>query len=131
MLPLTNNYYDNLDEYTINVPIDWYLKSQKLHFDAPNNYKQVSQITLTSTLESKYPFVFNMRLTTYRNLMDIGDNEGHDYEVNGLKIFIKRISFRKINAFQFELSSYKKQDKPQQFIISNIAIKYRITERVR
>lgn len=113
------------------VPIEWNFRSQKLHFDAPNNYKHINQILITSTQQLGKPFVFNFALTCYRNLIDITDKTAYDYEVDGLKTFIKRINLMKINAFQFELSSYKNQNSPRQFATPNIAIKYRITERIR
>lgn len=125
---ITDNglYYDFGHEI-----IEWFLRSQKLHFDAPNNYKHVNQFIITSTQTDIEPFKLFLKFICYRNLIDTTRKEAYDYEVNGLKTFIKRINFMKINAFQFEVSNYKRQNIPKQFTTPNIAIKYRITERIR
>lgn len=44
---------------------------------------------------------------------------------------IKRVNFIKTNAFQFTFSNDATDPDPKPFITSNIAIKYRITERLR
>lgn len=48
-----------------------------------------------------------------------------------LSAFLKRVNFIKTNAFQFAIENDKTDDNAEQFVTPNIAIKYRITERLR
>lgn len=120
-------YYDNDTE-----EIDWRIKSQKLHFNYPNNYKNVKSLTILANDdadEDNTAIVCKLRFYNYRNAM-YETSDVVEYEVNQLTTFIKKVNFMKTNAFQFEISN-DRNISPIQFKTPNIAIKYRVTEKVR
>ena len=123
--------FDTSDFLDLDVhEIDWLVKSQKLHFGAPNNYKHIRQLVIitsqnTDTLRYKLKFI------NYHNLQDLVDVDTVEYDITQLTTMIKRVTFMKLNAFQFVISNDNTDPKPKYFATPNIAIKYRITERVR
>lgn len=118
------DYYDNNTE-----PIDWSFKSQKLHFNAPNNYKTVKSLTILASNDEEGSIVSKLKFYNYRNMM-FEASDVVEYEVKQLTTFIKKVNFMKTNAFQFEISNYRDVE-PCKFTTPNVAIKYRITEAVR
>lgn len=118
------NYYDNATE-----PIEWMFKSQKLHFGYPNNYKHVKSLTILASDDKTGAIVSKLKFYNYRNFM-YENKDVVEYDVKQLTTFIKKVNFMKTNAFQFEISNYV-DVAPIQFKTPNIAIKYRITEKVR
>lgn len=110
--------------------IKWHIKSQKLHFDAPNNYKHIRSLSvITSQVGNKLRF--KLWFKNYRNLNNLQDTDVVSYEIEELSTLIKRVNFVKTNAFQFEIGSDDMDKHPVYFVTPDIAIKYRITERVR
>lgn len=110
--------------------IDWYFVSQKLHFNAPNYYKHIRQVSVITTQpgrELRYKLTFK----NYHNLYNLVDNDTVEFEICQLSTLIKRVTFMKLNAFQFTISNDKTNKNPAPFVIPDIAIQYRITERVR
>ena len=119
---------DFLDNETI--PINWLIKSQKLHFGAPNNYKHVRQLAVV-TSQNTDELRYKLKFINYHNLQDLVDVDTVEYDIAQLTTMIKRVTFMKLNAFQFVISNDDTDSKPKYFATPNIAIKYRITERVR
>ena len=62
---------------------------------------------------------------------NLQDTDVVSYEIEELSTLIKRVNFVKTNAFQFEIGSDDMDKHPVYFVTPDIAIKYRITERVR
>ena len=118
-------YYD-----FIGNTIHWSFRSQKLHFNAPNNYKHIRQLNVITT-QSGHELRYKLKFINYRNLNNLADTDTVDFEIDQLATLIKRVTFMKTNAFQFEISDDTTDDKPKYFETPDIAIKYRITERVR
>ena len=121
----TFTVYDNETE-----PFDWYVVSQKLHFNAPNYYKVVKQLSVITTqpgTELRYKLIFK----NYHNIQNIVDSDTVEYDIDQLNTLIKRVTFMKLNAFQFAISNDKTNPNPTAFATSDIAIQFRITERVR
>lgn len=118
-------YYD-----FIGNTIHWSFRSQKLHFNAPNNYKHIRQLNVITT-QSGHELRYKLKFINYRNLNNLAETDTVDFEIDQLTTLIKRVTFMKTNAFQFEISDDTTDDKPKYFETPDIAIKYRITERVR
>lgn len=125
-------YFDFLSlefmDYNL-FPIKWKFKTQKLHFNAPNNYKHIRSINMIIDTDIEN-FYYTVKMYNYRNMNNTKYEETFECEINDLTTSINRISFIKVNAFQLELSSYDKEDN-NKFVTSNISIKYRVTERIR
>lgn len=119
---------DFLDNET--VPINWLVKSQKLHFGAPNNYKHVRQLAIV-TSQNIDTLRYKLKFINYHNLQNLVDVDTVEYDIAQLTTMIKRVTFMKLNAFQFVISNDDTDKNPKYFATPNIAIKYRITERVR
>lgn len=110
--------------------INWYFMSQKLHFGAPNNYKHIYALSLESSAELPEDVRYALTCMNYRKSKNVNDAEIFEYNINGIRLYVKRCNYYKSNAFQFKLSSVH-QEKPKQLKLANIAIKYRITESIR
>ena len=127
-------YYFNFDAddfYDIEtIRIDWSFKSQKLHLSAPNNYKHLRWLSVVTTQDTD-TMRYKLKFTNYRHWHHMQDSSVVEYEINQLGTMRKKINFVKCNAFQFEISNDKTWKQPEKFVISNIAIKYRITEGIR
>lgn len=118
------DYYDK--DY---LPISWEFESQKMHFNAPNNYKHIRNLSIFSTSKSDESIRVKINFKNYRKFQTSPDYDIVEYEVTGLTNFIKKVNFMKTSAFQFGLSS--QPNVFTKFLTPNIAIKYRITERIR
>lgn len=127
-------YQFDFDTFTVyddeTEPFDWYVISQKLHFNAPNYYKVVKQLSIITTqpgTELRYKLTFK----NYHNIQNLVDSDTVEYDIDQLNTLIKRVTFMKLNAFQFAISNDKTNPNPTAFATSDIAIQFRITERVR
>lgn len=117
--------YDN-DLHAFN----WSFVTQMLHFDAPNNYKHIRSLSIFTSQEGR-ELRFKMFFKNYRNLYNPSDTDTVEYNINELTTMIKRVNFIKTNAFQFGISNDATDKYPKPLVTPNIAIKYRITEKVR
>ena len=127
-------YKFNFDEVSVYdnelIPFDWSFTTQKMHFGAPNNYKHIRSVSIV-TEQSGRPLRFKLKFTNYRNLNNLSDSDTVEYDIDQLTTMIKRVNFIKTNAFQLQVSNDNTDKYPQAFVTPNIAIKYRITERLR
>ena len=114
----------------VDTKINWYIKSQKLHFNAPNNYKHIRSLSIITTQDTD-SMRFKLEFTNYRNLNNLTDNYIVEYDIDEVSTVIKRVNFVKANAFQFTIMNDSTDRYPIKFVTPDIAIKYRITERVR
>lgn len=128
LLCFKNNNIDEYKDWTGNN-IHWNLKSQPLHFGAPNNYKEVSKVSIITNM-AKSKIAYELGFTNYRNLNNINNKDQVMYDIITLSTIIKKVSFVKTNAFQFSIESIDEHT-DSAFIISSITVKYRITEVVR
>ena len=111
-------------------PFDWYILSQKLHFNAPNYYKHVRQLAVITSQDGP-TMRYKLGFKNYRNLNNLVDVDTVEYPIEQLNTLIKRVSFMKTNAFQFSISKDKTDKYPMPFVVPDIAIKYRVTEAIR
>lgn len=122
------------DDYYGNIK--WSLLSQKLHFNAINYYKAVNNITLSSVMTSLpdpgNPFTCNMRVTTYRKIMD-GTQlpETMSFYVDMIRTFVKKLNYIKLGQFQYELLSDDVNAQQKPLSLTSIVIKYKTTGQVR
>lgn len=121
----TDPYYDFANE-----DIEWHFKSQKLHFSAPNNYKHVYNMIIETSSDDSKDVRYKLALTNYRKSKNEEDGQIFEYSIDGVSHFVKRCNYYKTAAFQYKLSSVYNEE-PKQFKLSNIAIKYRITDGIR
>lgn len=136
LLVLFNNklrkldFYDNESVHDYDTSfVDWKIKSQMIHFGAPNNYKHVLRLSIISHTLAK-EFAYKLKFTNYRNLNNTEDTDVVKFDVSTLTTVIKRVTFMKTNAFQFEIESDEKLTKFP-IITPDIVIRYRVTEEVR
>lgn len=136
LLLLTNEQiakydFENEDFFDfVGTRISWKIRSQKLHFDAPNNYKHIRQLNIITT-ENGTELRYKLKFVNYRNLNNLSDIDTVLFDIDQLTTLIKRVNFIKTNAFQFEISDDDTDDRPKYFETPDIVIKYRITEDVR
>ena len=116
--------------------ISWSLKSQKLHFNAINYYKAINNITLSSVMDKvpdvANPFTCNMRVTTYRKIMDDTQvPETMAFYVDMIRTFVKKLNYMKVGQFQFEMLSDDDNAQQSPLSLTSIVVKYKTTGQVR
>lgn len=119
-----DNYTDDGDE------IKWVITSQLLHFDAINNFKQVLSFILNS-VDTDDKFVFSLQNINYRRESNTRKREVFEYDIDTVRTFIKRMQFSKVNEFQYQMRNADKSFSPVPLRLTDISIKYIVTERVR
>ena len=118
-------YMDN-----ITMPINWSFTTQKLHFNAPNNYKHISNVTIVADSDADKPIKVGLEFQNYRNIMNLPTDAVLRCSMGLLTTEIKKVNFMKTNAFQMSMYSLQ-SDAAVKFTMPNMSIKYRITERLR
>lgn len=134
-------YYDILGK---DKNIDWYIKSQKLHFNAINYYKHIVNITLFAVSDNQTDIVMNLKVRNYRKTADYGKNlsnskrieDGLTYKVDMTRTFVKRLNYYKLNEFEYTLTNYSEETNNKildlvPLSLTSISIKYLITGQVR
>lgn len=111
-------------------PFDWFVLSQKLHFNAPNYYKHIKQLNVITSQPGNL-MRYKLYFKNYRDLNNLTSSDTVEFEIEQFNTLIKRVTFMKTNAFQFQISNDGTNAKPMPFVVPDIAIQYRITERVR
>lgn len=136
LLILLNNILYKIDFNAFSVydddvhSFDWFILSQKLHFNAPNYYKHIKQINVITSQPGNL-MRYKLYFKNYRDLNNLTSSDTVEFEIEQLNTLIKRVTFMKTNAFQFQISNDVTNTKPMPFVVPDIAIQYRITERVR
>ena len=124
------DFETNVFDDFIGTEIKWHFRSQKLHFNAPNNYKHIRQLNVI-TSEEGTELRYKLKFKNYRNLNNLSDTDTVLFDIDQLTTLIKRVNFVKTNAFQFEIANDETDPHPKLFETPDIVIKYRITEAVR
>ena len=123
-----DNYYDIIGT---NSHINWHVKSQKLHLNAVNYYKHIANITLLSVLDSDKDMSFTLNVTNYRKGINNVQAQNITYKVDAIRTFVKRVSYPKVNEFQYKLYQDDEQAIRLPLSLSGITIKYRVGGQVR
>lgn len=138
-LKSTDNEYYDYDGVRKSV-IDWYLVSQKLHLNATNYYKHISNITLISVLDTDKDIYLDLTLYNYRKKLHESDVESFKFNVDSVRTYVKRLNYSKVNEFQYLLTSNvddaadtsESANVPKAPLsLSSITVKYKISGQVR
>jgi hypothetical protein len=116
-----------LDENTLST--DWFIKSQKLHLDAPNYNKQIKKFVIHTIGEQDDEMTMNVQFTNYRKRMFEEDDDTINYNVDFLRTYIKRFNYPKVLYFQYKLSNNKLDSKPLR--LTGINIEYVVGGKIR
>lgn len=132
------NYYDTVDINETKSLIDWYIRSQKLNLGTLNYHKNIISIAINNVEQNEYTeeVSYNLDIKNYRLNISNRYNESQNlvYKVNMLRTFVKRCNSRKVNEFQYTLSSDTGMNgsfKQIPLSIHSIIIKYTIAGQVR
>lgn len=141
---LDTSDYEYYDVVGKDKNIDWYIKSQKLHFNAINYYKHIVNITLFAVSDNQTDIVMNLKVRNYRKTADYGKNlsnskrieDGLTYKVDMTRTFVKRLNYYKLNEFEYTLTNYTEETNTKildlvPLSLTSISIKYLITGQVR
>ncbi len=127
-----DDYYDELANEI--VPVNWYVKSQRLHLNANNYLKHISNITLSAVSDNDIgkldTLSMDMIITNYRKQRNELDAQSFEFDIDSVRIYVKKLNYFKVNEFQYLLKS---NDNFIRFplCLSNITIKYRIAGQVK
>lgn len=138
------NYYDNDGT---KHKIHWFIKSQKLHFNATNYYKHIVNMTFISvhdkTLLENATFNVSsldckLQINSYRKQLDgnIGNDNEYtvlEYTIESARTYVQRLNYSKVNEFQYLLSDNEETAISARIPLSlnNITVKYKIGTQVR
>lgn len=125
---LDENYYDYDGTKR---QINWNVKSQKLHLNAVNYYKHISNLTLYSVLDTDSEMNFVMDVNNYRKQIDTTEIQTISYKVDTIRTFVKRVSYPKVNEFQYNMHQDDEREIRLPLSLSGITIKYKISGQVR
>lgn len=137
------DYYDHDGEFVNKV--SWFVKSQKLHLSALNNYKHIINMTFVSVHDSNIlqnseynidGLDFKLQVNCYRKKVDGNINSLDDYvtvnyRVDTIRTYVQRLNYSKINEFQYQLSSDEENAMDIPLSLNSITIKYKVGGQVR
>lgn len=129
--------FENYFDYDNNL-IDWHFTSQKLHLGTLNYYKNVMSIIINNVEyeDVKHDVSYNLDIKNYRITSSYRYEEPKNftYKVDMLRTFVKRCNSRKLNEFQYTLSSDTGDNGDViqlPLSIHSIIIKYTVSGQVR
>lgn len=122
-----NDYHDE------HAMIDWYLVSQKLHFNAVNYYKHIVNLTLSAISSATKEFTCKLNVNIFRKAYNenVRPDLGIAYKVEMVRVYVRRINYMKLNEFQFILRSDNEAVQQLPLSLTNISIKHKVTGQVR
>lgn len=90
-----------------NVPIDWRIVSQPLHFNAPTYYKNIKQLIFHfySDKEETSNSSIIAQIQVFRKRLDVRTPETISFKIDKLRTFVKRFNYWKICELQWALSA--------------------------
>lgn len=90
-----------------NVPIDWRVVSQPLHFNAPTYYKNIKQLIfqLYSDKEEIASDSIIAQIQVFRKKLDVRAPETISFKIDKLRTFVKRFNYWKVCELQWGLSA--------------------------
>lgn len=111
--------------------IKWHFISQKLHFNAINNYKGIYQIN--TNLIGTDSIIAKLSTKVYRDGYHPEKADTMEIRINDLKTFVKRLNLMHVINFQYRFEGDETIDKAlqKQLMLNSICIKYGIKEGVR
>lgn len=90
-----------------NLPIDWRVVSQPLHFSAPTYYKNIKQLIfqLYSDKEEISNDSIIAQIQVFRKKLDVRAPETISFKIDKLRTFVKRFNYWKVCELQWALSA--------------------------
>jgi hypothetical protein len=124
------DYYDDVDG---SHKIPWFIKSQKLHLNAPNYYKKIVSMTFGSAVDNDIdnPIECQMEITNYRKTAHTARKEIVGFKVDLIRTYLKRLRQLTTTEFQYKLESYLDEAIQIPLSLTHITIKYKLAEEVR
>ena len=130
-----NEYYDYGNYGEGEHKIYWFFTSQKLHLSSLNYYKNIVSIIINNVEPENIDenVSYNLNVKNYR--LSISDRyedvKTMDYVVNMLRTYVKRCNSRKVNQFQYTISSNDENAIQLPLSIHSIIVKYSMGGHVR
>lgn len=112
-------------------PIEWFMTSQLLHFDATNYFKNIKQIVYQLEESNLTDLTLLSTIRLYRKAITDKEPETIRFIIDGYRTFVKRFNYWKVNLLQWTLQNDIETESPAQLKINGLAIKYEISEEVR
>ena len=106
--------------------IDWSFTSQRLHLNAPQNYKAIKSIYLNARGESLMHAKLAVKL--YRDAFHSQREGVMEIVVNEQRTFVKRVNFMHVVNFQYTLASDAINERLR---LDSIGVRYEIKEKLR
>lgn len=126
-------YYLNNDGtyYDGNNVIEWHFTSQMLHLSAPNNYKHIYGIHISSISDVYSNFTCSLEIKNYRRTSDEKTAKLITYDIDDIRTYVKKLNFAKVNNFQYTLRNDKDNKQPTQLTLTSISVRYGIKDQVK
>ena len=133
---ISDTLYKFSDEYSVykdfgNRVIEWLMTSQRLHFNAPNHYKNIKQLIFQLYAKNETESTIIAQVKLYRKAIDYRDPEVISFSIEEYNTFVKRFNYWKINELQYGLSNNSQNFSQTRFTINCLSVKYEIGEEVR
>lgn len=151
-LPTTDydiGYYDDVIDNTLNGDIvvdshgnsiveyaspiiEWYFKSQRLHFGAINNYKAIEGINTNLTGEET-EITTKLSTKAYRDFYHPEVSVNSEIVINDIRTFVKRLNIMHVTNFEYKFENESTLEKhlQTQLKLNSLCIKYSVKEGVR
>ena len=107
--------------------IHWSFASQRLHLNAPQNYKSIKALTVN--MRGDETLHAELRTKLYRDIAQFIDYEEVEMPVNEIRAFSKRVNFAHLINFQYELLCNDEYN--DRLCFDSLCVKYEVKERVR
>lgn len=114
------------DDFT---KIKWHVTSQRLHFDAINNYKCIKSLGLMA----KGNGLLELKLQTkaYRDFYHPEYSNLFEFNINEQRTFFRKTNMMHLTNFQYTLSDVDDDDVNIPLSVNSICIKYEVKEAIR
>ena len=134
--PYAEIYFDHsdkaMDKWRM---IEWFIMSQPLHFNQPNYYKNIKQLVFQlqdgNNTEGKVKQTIDAQVRLYRKKITTREPETIEFTIDGLRTFVKRFNYWKINELKWVLSYDENTASPYRFELNGVSVKYEIGDEVR
>lgn len=109
--------------------IKWFIESQKLHFNAINNYKIISQFIFNGT--GNYEQTAKLQLRYYDKVIRSVPSKVFENKINDIRTYVHHIFLPKLSELQYRLSVDEYNTEQHPLKLAAITIKYKTGEMVR
>lgn len=127
----SNGIKRTIIEYATGI-IEWSFESQKLHFNAINNYKTVRSININTNGEGSLVTTYTTKC--YRDMYHPEKSVVREIKINDLRTYVQRYQLMHLTNFSFGLSNYDNAeliDIVEPLSLNSVSIKYDVNGMVR